>query len=171
MPKNMGRTELLKIIDEAFGRVTLGDGIGLYEAEAIDNYANDMKTLKARKKDRESWNRWDEIPTEVIEAFYSALCFIDIQGMRFLLPAYMKFAVENYEKSDSASIDSPIYALQSNPVFAEPNIDDYFTKEQYEAFAKFLRFMVLEAGCDFVDSDCASQAYEKYWGKYDSNMA
>lgn len=167
----MDKAELLKIIEIAFDRVTLCEGIGIYEAEAIDNYASDKEILKARKKDRESWKRWDEIPTEVIETFYSALCFVDIQGMRFLLPAYMKFAVENYNKSDSASVDSPIYALQSNPVFAEQNIDDYFTNEQYEAFAKFLRFMVLDAGFDFVDSDCASQAYDKYWGKYDANMA
>jgi hypothetical protein len=167
----MDKADLLKIIEIAFGGVTLCDGIGLYEAEAIDNYASDKRTLKARKKDRESWKRWDEIPSEVIETFYSALCFVDIEGMRFLLPAYMKFAVENYKNSDSASINSPIYALQSNPVFAETNIDDYFTKEQYGAFSKFLRFMVLEAGFEFVDSDCASQAYEKYWGKYDSNMA
>ncbi|MEJ2395649.1 MAG: hypothetical protein P8Z77_12955 [Candidatus Thiodiazotropha sp.] len=167
----MDKAELLLIIEIAFGRVTLCDGIGLYEAEAIDNYASDKERLKARKKDRESWKRWDEIPTEVIETFYSALCFVDIKGMRFLLPAYMKFAVNNYKNSDSASVDSPIYALQSNPVFAETDIDDYFTEEQYEAFAKFLRFMILEAGFDFVDSDGASQAYENHWGKYDSDMA
>jgi hypothetical protein len=91
----MDSTEVIEIIEKAFGQVALGGGIGLYEAEAIDSYASEMATLKAREKDRESWNNWDEIPSEVIEAFYSALCFVDIEGMRFLLPAYMKFAVEN----------------------------------------------------------------------------
>lgn len=167
----MDKAELLLIIEMAFGRVTLCDGIGLYEAEAIDNYASDKERLKARKKDRESWKRWDEIPTEIIETFYSALCFVDIEGMRFLLPAYMKFAVNYFKNSDSASVDSPIHALQSNPVFAETDIDDYFTEEQYEVFAKFLRFMILEAGFDSVDSDGASQAYENHWVKYDSYMA
>ena len=169
MPFNMDKTEIVKLIEDAFKNVVLGDGIGIYEAEAIDNYASENKTIKARAKDREEWKRWTEIPKEVLEVSGSALCFMDLEGMRFLIPAYMKFAVENYETSASISIDSPIYALLSNPVFVAPNVNEYFTKEQYTVFAKFLKFMVLDVGEDHVDSFCASQAYEKFWREYDSD--
>jgi hypothetical protein len=168
---SMEKAEVVAEIENAFKGISLGNGIGLYEAEAIDICASDKKTLQARFKDRESWQKWTEIPAEVIGSFYSALCFVDIEGMRFLLPAYIKYAVENYESSSSASIDSPIYALLSNPVFAQSGIDEYFSPEQYAVFAKFLRFMVLEAGEEFVDAFCASQAYEKHWVKYDADMA
>ncbi len=167
----MDKADLVNLIENAFKGVSLGEGIGIYEAEAIDNYASEKKTTKARAKDREEWKKWTDIPPQVIETFYSALCFLDVEGMRYVLPAYMRFAVENYEASASASIDSPIYALQSNPVFVTENVDEYFTKEQYEVFAQFLKFMVLEAGEDYVDSLCASQAYEKFWSKYDDEMA
>ncbi len=167
----MDKADLVNLIENAFKGVSLGEGIGIYEAEAIDNYASEKKTTKARAKDREEWKKWTDIPPQVIETFYSALCFLDVEGMRYVLPAYMRFAVENYETSASASIDSPIYALQSNPVFVTENVDEYFTKEQYEVFAQFLKFMVLEAGEDYVDSLCASQAYEKVWLKYDNEMA
>jgi hypothetical protein len=165
----MDKTEVVKLIEDAFKNVVLGDGIGIYEAEAIDNYASDKNTIKARAKDREEWKRWTEIPKEVLEVASSSLCFMDIEGMRFLLPAYMKFSVENYETSDSISIDSPIYALLSHPVFVESNVNEYFTKEQYSVFAKFLKFMVLDVGEDYVDSFCASEAYEKFWGEFDSD--
>ncbi|MCP4976836.1 MAG: hypothetical protein GY931_11800 [Maribacter sp.] len=167
----MDKEALVELIETAFKNVRLGDGIGIFEAEAIDNYASEKETLKARAKDRKEWKNWTEIPREVIETFCSVLCFVDLEGMRFVLPAYMKFSVENHKTNASASIDSPIYALSSNPVFVEPEVDKCFTKEQYVVFAKFLKFMVLDAGEDYVDSFSASQAYEKYWAKYDSNMA
>ncbi|ODC02030.1 hypothetical protein A3197_21530 [Candidatus Thiodiazotropha endoloripes] len=167
----MERAKLVAKIEDAFKGVLLGNGIGLYETEAIDNYANDKKMLQARLNDRDSWKKWTDVPVEVIEVSHSALCFVDAEGMRFLLPAFMKYAVMNYESSNSASIDSPIYALFNNPVFAQTDIDEYFNHQHYETFAKFLKFMVLVAGEEYVDSFCASQAYEKHWYKYDTDMA
>lgn len=169
-PRNMKKAELVVDIENAFKGISLENGIGLYEAEAIDSYSSERKTLQARSKDRESWEKWTDIPTNVIEMFYSALCFVDIEGMRFLLPAFMKYAIENYESSASASVDSPIYALLNSPVFVESHIDDYFSPMQYAVFAKFLRFMVIDAGENFVDTFSASQAYEKIWAKYDPDM-
>lgn len=171
MPRNMEKEELVAEIEEAFRDVKLGNGIGLYEAEAIDDYANDKVTRQARSKDRDTWCNWTDIPAKDIEYFYSALCFVDIEGMRFLLPAYMKYAVDNYDSSNSASIDMSISALLNSPVFVQSDVDEYFTPKQYCAFARFLRFMVLEAGEDFVDSFSASEAYDKFWKNYDDSMA
>lgn len=154
------------MIENAFKKVTLGEGIGLYEAIAIDGCVSDKKVEKARKKDREEWKKWNEIPLDVIESFSSALCFVDSEGMRFLLPAFMSYAVEKYDKGASQSVDSPIYALDRDfSIFG--GIDDFLTIEQKNAIAQFLKFMEQNAGEDYVDSQFASNAYIKYWGRYD----
>jgi len=162
----MDKAELLKLIENAFKKVALGDGIGLYEAIALDDYASDKKIAKARKKDRELWKKWTEIPFDVIESFSSALCFVDKEGMRFLLPAFMSFAVEKYGESASMSVDSPIYTLDRGFSIFDGK-DDFLNKEQKNAIAQFLKFMERTAGDDYVDAQFASNAYIKYWGRYD----
>ncbi len=162
MPEtNMDRFELISEIEKIFGGVKLGEGIGVLEAMAIDHCVNYKERLRARKSDfRESWKA---IPVEVIEDSYSALCFVDIKGMLFCLPAFMVFALRSYESNDSLSVDAPIYALLANPVFVESELREHFKPEHFSLMAKFLRYMVLEAGDDYVDADAASQAYEKFW--------
>lgn len=84
----MEKTELLRLIDNAFKNVSLDDGVGIYEADAIDRCASEKKIIQAKAKDRALYKRWRDIPAEVIETFNFALCFVDAKGMRFLLPAY-----------------------------------------------------------------------------------
>jgi hypothetical protein len=162
----MDRTEVGNTIKNAFKPVLLGNGIGLYEAEAIDNYKGQDEIAVARKKDRNEWKKWGDIPENVIKTFYSALCFVDKEGMRFLLPAYMLFAVKNYDKSDSASVDSVMYALDRG-LDAFGGDESFLSQEQKEAIISFLKFMVIEAGDDLVDAAAASRAYEIHWAKYD----
>ncbi len=163
--KNMDRFELISEIEKVFGSVKLGEGIGVLEAMAIDHCVSDKQRLIARKSDfRESWKA---IPSEVIEDSYSALCFVDTKGMLFCLPAFMVFALRSYDSNTSLSVDAPIYALLANPTFVESDMHDYFKPEHLSLMAKFLRYMVLEAGDEYVDADAASQAYEKIWGGYD----
>ena len=83
--------------------------------------------------------------------------------MRFLLPAYMNYSVKNYKNSAFASIDSPIYALDRSYDAFRGDME-LLTNDQ-KAIAQFLMFMMLDSGDDFVDSQFASSAYEKYWGR------
>ncbi|MBI1425022.1 MAG: hypothetical protein GC149_16370 [Gammaproteobacteria bacterium] len=162
----MNRTEIENTIISAFGKVLLGNGVGLYEAEAIDNYESQEFISEARKKDRVTWKNWGEIPVNAISTFHSALCFVDAEGMRYLLPAYMLFAVMNYDKTDSAAIDSAIYALDRG-MKAFGDDEAILSHEQKKAIIDFLRFMVFEAGEDMVDADVAMRAYVNHWVKYD----
>ena len=163
----INRDKLVREIRTAFRNVRIGEGIGIYEAEALDDYAVEDQRLAARFKDRVAWESWGEIPAEVVSKCYSVLCFVDPEGMRFLLPAFMVFTVENYDKSNSSSIDSVIYALDlTKEAFAA--FDAVLSAEQKEAVAKFLRFMVVEAGENWVDAVAASRAYEAHWSQYES---
>jgi len=163
----MERKDIGEQIKEAFESVKLGSGIGLYQAEAIDNYASNEEVLEARATDREAWEIWNQIPANVIATYYSALCFVDAEGMRFLLPAYMLFAVENYDRSNSASIDSVIYALDRGKEGFGGD-DSILSIRQKAAIASFLKYMVLDAGDDWIDAAAASSAYEKHWAQYEN---
>jgi hypothetical protein len=90
---------------------------------------------------------------------------MDPKGLRFNLPAYMRFALLHYDDSDSDSVDWVIYAVSKE----QYDIDHewaIFSEAQKAAIAKFLRYMVVEAG-DWVDSEQASYTYGRLWKQYD----
>ncbi len=96
-------------IEESFVGVRLGDGISLREADVIDDYGSESERAEARASDeKEDWRR---IPDELIERYPDVLCFMDEAGLRFHLPAFMRFTLRRFETSESRSIDSAIFRL------------------------------------------------------------
>ncbi len=160
----MNSLGVIEQIRKAFRDVTLEDGIGILESDAIDGCVSDKRREQARNNDFRQ--NWETIPEEVIEENYSALCFMDPKGLRFNLPAYMIFALKNFRSSSSASVDAAIYALCKEPEELDGEWK-IFTQAQREAIASFLKFMILEVGEAWVDSWQASLTYEKTWSKYD----
>lgn len=75
------------LIREAFRGVTLGDGIGLMQAQGLDDYAR-PETLKTYRDSDEKVD-WSAIPAEKLNRCYSSLSFFDAEGMRFHLPAFL----------------------------------------------------------------------------------
>lgn len=71
----------------AFAGVTLGDGIGLLEAQGIDDYADDETCAGYRRQDEKE--NWQNIPPVALNRCNSSLSFFDAAGMRFHLPAYL----------------------------------------------------------------------------------
>lgn len=74
-------------IRDAFAGVTLGDGIGLGEAQALDDYASNEVRAACRADDEKS--DWTAIAVEVLNQHSSSPSFFDAEGMRFHLPAYL----------------------------------------------------------------------------------
>jgi hypothetical protein len=94
---------LCEEIRRAFHGVKLGGGIGLSEADAVDDYADDATRMACRQRDeREDWQR---IPPESLRG--EGLCFTDAEGMRFHLPAFMIAAVQH------GSSYSPVFMLKN----------------------------------------------------------
>jgi hypothetical protein len=79
--------EIAALIKDAFSNVTLGDGIGLREAQGLDDYADAQTCASYRANDEK--NDWSRIPVDDLNACYSSLSFFDAQGMRFHLPAFL----------------------------------------------------------------------------------
>jgi hypothetical protein len=145
---------IIEVITNAFSDVTLGDGIGIFEAEALDGYLSQNKKEIERKKDiRDDWRK---IPDNIIENHGFVLTFMDPDGLKFAIPAYMIFALRNYKTSSSFCIDSTIYALDRTDQWVHLNL------VQQNAVAKFIQ-IVIEIGNDYFDTDAAMEAYEKKW--------
>ena len=83
---------IAELIRKAFQGVALGNGIGLRQAQGLDDYAN-SKTL-ARYRERDEKEDWSRIPASELNECYSSLSFFDAEGMRFHLPAYLIAGIE-----------------------------------------------------------------------------
>ena len=83
--------ELKKEIEIAFADVKLEDGIGYYEAAAIDDYlsanSKEYKALKA-KDERQDWKKMLIFIRDKDHNFLDSFryIFMDAKGLRFLLP-------------------------------------------------------------------------------------
>ena len=161
----LDRDELINELERAFEGVNLGEGIGIHQAMAIDSYAGE-RALEINKK-LDDWKDWKEIPDELMEYGNGALSFMDAEGLRFALPAFMRYCLRYFMSSGWTTVDAPIYALARG---LKPSRGELLvlTQEQKEIIAKFLRFLILE-GRDYVDSEAASIAYEVHWKQHDPN--
>lgn len=74
-------------IEKAFEGVALGNGVGLRQARAMDDYEDEEGQFRARIKDEK--DDWKAISDKDLKYYYSAPSFFDADGMRFHLPAYM----------------------------------------------------------------------------------
>lgn len=76
-----------QLIRDAFAGVTLEDGVGLLQGQAIDDYAGAEAQAAARSEDEK--HDWTRIPAHLLNSAHSSLSFFDPKGMRFHLPAYL----------------------------------------------------------------------------------
>lgn len=81
------KNQLIETIIKAFDSVVLGNGVGLYQAQAQDDYKTGLEEQAARLKDEK--NDWRLIAAEELNKCNSSLSFFDAEGMRFHLPAYL----------------------------------------------------------------------------------
>lgn len=154
-------------IETAFGDVRRGSGITLHEADVLDACGSEKERVKARKLDTDE--KWQDVPEREIEDHPSALCFLDPEGFRYYLPAYMRWSVRNYRTSNSLSCDMTLYALAPS---GNKGVTDWnrarwevFTRQQSEVILDYLRFM-LETGKDHADSFMAELAINAYWRQF-----
>lgn len=79
--------EVARQIEAAFSGVTLGNGVGLQEAQGLDDYADAVTCAGYREADEKE--DWRHIPAEALNRCHSSLSFFDAKGMRFHLPAFL----------------------------------------------------------------------------------
>jgi hypothetical protein len=101
----MTKIELIANIQNAFKNIKLEDGVGLWEAQGIDDYADEKTMAELKKKDER--NDWDKIPYKDLAFCYSSLSFFDAKGMRFCLPKFLIFDLLADEINEKEGLNSP----------------------------------------------------------------
>ena len=145
--------ELIAEIIEAFQGVTLGDGVGLWEGQGLDDYEDAATCAKYRQKDEK--DDWLAIPSDDLFRCNSSLSFFDAKGMRFHLPAYLISALRG-EDDDWA-------------IFHLTHLDEHgrskfikLSPRQREVVRKYLLFMRDDVDCLF-DRPNIDKALKTYW--------
>ena len=156
------KQELIQDIEIAFKDVQLKDGIGINQADRIETRQRDVLIQKGRNLDRMWWETWHDIEDKYISSYSDAMYYMDSQGIKWALPAYMIYIIKHY-KEGSFSIDSTIYILEAGGLGVDKV--DLYTEEQKRVVAQFLQFMV-EVGETWVDVESAKNALDKVWGEY-----
>ncbi|HEV3143920.1 MAG TPA: DUF6714 family protein [Gemmataceae bacterium] len=90
--------QVANLIKDAFAGIRLGDGVGLFEAQAIDDYADAATRQAARSRDET--DDWSAISADDLNQCYSSLSFFDAEGMRFHLPAFLLADLKGQFKQD-----------------------------------------------------------------------
>jgi hypothetical protein len=141
------RQALIAEITRAFDGVTLGDGITLHQAVAIDDYKSPEEQWSARRLDRE--RRWQDVSRTVLAECQTAPSFLDQKGFVYYLPAFMVRGLEDLDHDTGVSFDSCVYRLLHDFPNSLRKLEPAsiaakygFTGAQSRAVARFLRFVV-----------------------------
>lgn len=125
----MTKENLITKIRSAFKNVKLEDGIGLWEAQGLDDYADQKTILKLKAKDKRE--DWDTISYQELALCESSLSFLDAKGMRFCLPKFLIFDILEDEILEKEGINSPevLFTLSFN-------FDEEYQKKRFSLFDK-----------------------------------
>lgn len=143
---------LVVAVSEAFAGVILGSGIGLLEANGLDDYANE-KALAAYREIDEKWN-WSEIPLESLNRYSSSFSFFDAEGMRFHLPAFLIASMRGEYAFDL------VFNLTQTSLLEEQC--SLLTQQQRKLVREYLEFAEGEESHEF-DCEHIRRALENYW--------
>jgi hypothetical protein len=146
------KKQIISAINEAFKDVTLEDGVGLNEADAIDSYADQQTRATYREKDEKL--NWNLISSSTLNHHYSSLSFFDAKGMRFHLPAYL---LADIKGEYSFGMTFPLTHLSDY----RKSQFELLTPAQRQAIRLYLEYLLVEES-DYEAPQIKS-AIENYW--------
>lgn len=158
------RERVDQLLVEAFGDLTRGAGMRVFDAVVADDWG--IVHDHARAIEHVDYQHWWDVPDELIEGYDAVLSFFDAPAFRFHFPAYARWSMVHLNGSDSITSDSLIYNLEAGGRGA----DSYrrvrfeaFDRPQSEAVARFLQVVVAFS----TDLDHEAQAaLDHYWGSF-----
>ena len=111
----MTKQDIIKSIYKAFKDVCLEGGIGLYEANCLDDYMSPADPAYISWKQRDEKENWDKLlPLFLSEGISERVhtsnwYFMDGKGKRFHLPCFMLLDIENKLKDENPIVISLTY--------------------------------------------------------------
>lgn len=150
----MNKGDVQTEIKTAFSNVTLGSGIGLWEAQAIDDYESREVQIKNRNRDeKEDWSR---ISHDDLQRCHSSLSFFDADGMRFHLPAFIIASMDN-------KVDDPLFHLTHLDDYAKSKFTT-LTHRQTKATVMYLNWCAEQEEFEF-ELPAIQKALIEFWEK------
>jgi hypothetical protein len=163
-------SKIKNTIIQAFDNVSYPKNITLYVAQAHDNYEYD-EDKKYKKND--FVGKWQDIPISHIEDCCCALSHLEPDGVRFYLPAFMLWVLDNYE---SQTEDISYATFSAFLTFKNKDLENFhneqfslFNKEQKYACAIFLKYFIDNCNAEInynAEVKVAEQAFKQTWCKY-----
>ena len=149
------RAELCAIIEAAFAGVRLGNGVGLQEAQGLDDREDDATLSAYRAEDeKEDWRR---IAAEKLNQCWTSPSFFDAEGMRFHLPAYLVADLRGLYRQD---FDIPL----TNGGAHQQGIFSLLDAAQRNAVRAYLLFLAADDKNSYLREDLLRNV-EAYWSK------
>ena len=159
---NQLKEKIVEMIHAAFGDVLRDGGVSLYQAEALDDYAEEAEFKAAERKDPEV--RWQDISSEKIGKFHMSLVFFDDKGFRFYLPAFMIYALDSFDPTHgNMDADGVLFATSDPHGYHKENFE-ILTPSQMEAVAAFLKFSHLYDDYQIIRDDV--RVFAKFWSHH-----
>lgn len=169
----MTSSEIALLIETAFHGVTLGTGISLRQAEAIDQSIFGVVVTAeafARLKNQDIVDDWTALTVETIED-YCYLPHLDEQGFLYYIPAFMRSLLVPYGYTER--IFSTLLMLRpkrerGEADFSRWHMDRYamLDHQQCLAVAIFLREIGSIIELDYEESLMVEHALRHYWHRY-----
>ena len=147
------QTLLISQINSAFKDIELDGGIGLSEANAIDNYKDEQFREECKKNDEKL--HWDNIPSSSINEYYSSLSFFDAKGMRFHLPAFMIAEIKGEYRFGMS------FSLTHLSDYTKSQFE-FLNEKQREVVVLFLNHLLMDSNYEF-EKPTIERAIENYW--------
>ena len=144
---------LCRMIDEAFDGVILGEGIGLWEAQGLDDDDEEETCAKYRAKDEKE--DWRKITDDDLNACSSSPSFFDAAGFRFHLAAFMQA-----ELHEALAMKFYYSLISFKWLKYEPYL--FLNPKQRMAVREFLLFQI-EDGAGGSDRPAIELALTEYW--------
>ena len=162
IPKQMtaDRERVAGLVREAFGGVDLGGGVGLWQGQALDDYADEKAIAVARLRDEK--RDWSAISVDDLNCCHSSLCFFDAEGMRFHLPAFLLAELNE--------------TLSHGVLFNLTDLNDYgrsqfavLSTAQRKAVREFLLLFKDDPNCEF-ERPVIERALADFWTDRDTSL-
>lgn len=162
---------LTQQIAAAFADVQRLDGVTLHEADALADYGSDEERAAARLRDTD--RHWSEVDTQTIAGLSSAVHYLDAKGFHYYLPAYLCWALRNYDTTASGALTWLLLTLSvrrregGDEPGPEPIPERFrmLSTAQAHTVCRFLRFLVAYSDIG-SEVESSQEALDQYWGAF-----
>jgi hypothetical protein len=162
-------------IRTAFAGVKLGAGVSLRQAQAADTWRDGHTEAEWRALPRgEVTDDWSRVPDAELRR--DCIAYLDEEGLRYYLPAFMLWLLDHYDDVEMRRDASSDLAVIGTLMATAPGGDgraaalhaafDGYTPQRRAAIAAFVEALPRLVELSYMDAMCVERAIRDYWGQF-----